>query len=86
MINNTVLSSVYISTWTMLLFAFVFVSGGLLILTQMGLPIAFGQTIGNETAGGNAVGGSQGLNVTHGGGPGAGATNQSTSTTNQSTK
>jgi hypothetical protein len=41
----------------MLLFAFVFVSGGLLILTQMGLPIAFGQMIGNETAGGNAVGG-----------------------------
>jgi len=61
----------------MLLFAFVFASGGL-ILTQMGsLPVAFGQTIGNETAGGNATGGSQGLNVTHGGGPGAGATNQS---------
>jgi hypothetical protein len=84
MINNTVLSTAYISTWTMLLFAFVFVSGGLLILTQMDLPAAFGQTIGNETAGGSAVGGSQGLNVTHGGGPGAGATNQST--TNQSTK
>ena len=77
MINNMVLSSAYISTWIILLFAFVFASGGL-ILTQMGsLPVAFGQTIGNETAGGNATGGSQATNVTHGGGPGAGATTQS---------
>jgi hypothetical protein len=77
MINNMVLSSAYISTWIILLFAFVFASGGL-ILTQMGsLPVAVGQTIGNETAGGNATGGSQATNVTHGGGPGAGATTQS---------
>jgi hypothetical protein len=47
-------------------------------MSHLFLPVAFGQTTGNETAGGNAVVGSQGLNVTHGGGPGAGATNQST--------
>ena len=79
-----VLSFEYLSRWTMLLFAFVFAASGLVLAQTDSLPIAFGQTIGNETAGGNAVGGSQGLNVTHGGGPGAGATNQST--TNQSTK
>jgi hypothetical protein len=79
-----VLSFEYLSTWTMLLFAFVFAASGLVLAQTDSLSIAFGQTIGNETAGGNAVGGSQGLNVTHGGGPGAGATNQST--TNQSTK
>jgi hypothetical protein len=78
MINNIVLSSTYKRTWTMLLFACVFASV-VLIFAQVGsLPVAFGQTIGNETAGGNATGGSQGLNVTHGGGSGAGATNQST--------
>jgi hypothetical protein len=72
MINDMVLSYAYISTWIMFLFAFVFASSGL-ISTQMGsLPVAFGQT-----AGGNATGGSQATNVTHGGGPGAGATTQS---------
>ena len=73
-----VLSFEYLSTWAILLFAFVFAASGLVLAQTDFLPITFGQTIGNETAGGNAVGGSQGLNVTHGGGPGAGATNQST--------
>ena len=81
-----VLTFDYLSTWTMLLVAVVFAASALVLAQTDSLPIAFGQTIGNETAGGNAVGGSQGLNVTHGGGPGAGATNQSTSATNQSTK